>query len=273
MPLDEVVTTADQQAINRAFSKQSAGYDTADEKSIILQDLRHQVYRHVERFLQPQSRLLELNAGTGIDAMYFVSSGHRVHATDVSDGMINQIQKKISIHSLSDRLSCQQVSYADLDQVAEEPFDYVFSNFGGLNCIRDLSMVTKNLGKLVKQGGYVTWVIMPPICPWELMWLIKGKMKQAFRRLAKGGVMAHVEGEYLRTYYHSLKQVRSAFGDAFRLIRVEGLAALSPPPHASEFPIKHPATYKLLRNIDGAACNTFPFNRWADHLIVTFQFK
>lgn len=258
--------------VNRGFTRQSHAYDEADAGNVILQDLRRQVYDHVEKFLAPSSNILELNAGTGIDAMHFVAHGHQVHATDLSDGMIHQIRNKISENNLSYRLTCQQVSFENLAEVSETNFDYVFSNFGGLNCCEDLSRVTRHLPALLKPGAYVTWVIMPPVCTWELLWILKGNFRQAFRRFRKGGTIAHLEGEYFRTYYHSLKSIRSAFGKSFHLVESEGLAALSPPPHRADFPLKHPRLYRMMREMDGHFRHGFPFNRWGDHIIVTFRY-
>lgn len=68
--------------------------------------MRHQVYAHVEKYLIPKSRILELNAGTGIDALFFIWAGHQVHATDLADGMISQIKAKISKHGLANQLTC-----------------------------------------------------------------------------------------------------------------------------------------------------------------------
>ncbi len=258
-------------SVNRGFSKQSLGYDKADRENIILQDLRKQVYRHVEGFIQSPAQVLELNAGTGIDAVHFASLGHAVHATEFSDGMITKIREKIALHSLSGRLTCQQLSYEEIDRVDGRDYDLVFSNFGGLNCIQDLSRVTGHLPLVLKEGGHVIWVIMPPVCPWEILWLAKGKVKQAFRRFRKNGVTAHLEGEYFQTYYHSLADIRRALGSSFELKRCEGLAALSPQPH-SQLPLTHPRLYQLLRKADALVKDSFPFNRWADHLIVTFQY-
>lgn len=270
MSPDQLSVNPDTAAINRGFSRQSFGYDNADRNNIILQDLRLQVYRHVEHFLEPQSKILELNAGTGIDALHFVSHGHYVHATDLSDGMISQIKRKIASNDISDRLTCQQLSFEELSEITQADFDYVFSNFGGLNCAPDLSKITRHLPGLLKPGAYVTWVIMPPVCPWELMGMFKGR--QAFRRLKKGGVVAHVEDEYFRTYYHSVNSIVSAFGDGFTLVKCEGLAALSPPPHRADLPLKRPGLYKVLRALDGVVKNIFPFNRWADHVVVTMRY-
>jgi ubiquinone/menaquinone biosynthesis C-methylase UbiE len=272
LSLNNISENTAQQAVNRAFSKQSAGYDEADNSNIILRDLRAQVYGHLEKYLSPSSNILELNAGTGIDAMYLASKGHRVHATDLSDGMVEEIRSKIARNNLSGQLTCQQLSYENLDQVRGKKFDYVFSNFGGLNCIQDLSLVTRHLPSILKPAAYVTWVIMPPVCPLELLWVFKGKWQKAFRRLDKNGTLAHVEGQFFKTYYHSLRNVRSALGPSFKFIRSEGLAALSPQPHSRDFPLKHPKIYRLMRLVDTGVKDSLPFNRWADHIVATFQY-
>lgn len=260
-------------AINRAFSKQSRYFDQFDGNNEILQDMRQQVYYHVSKHLSPESHILELNAGTGIDALHFASMGHRVHATDLSDGMINQIASKGLKSKFGERITYQQVSNEQLNKVTVKNFDYAFSNFGGLNCTQDLSKVTRQLSDLLKPGAFVTWVIMPPVCLSELLWVFKGQWKKAFRRLNKQGTRSHLEGEYFLTFYHSLKKIRSAFGPAYKLIQSEGLAALSPQPHLSNFAIKSPWLYKFLRKLDGVFRNSYPFNRWADHIIVTFQYR
>ncbi|RAW02745.1 class I SAM-dependent methyltransferase [Pseudochryseolinea flava] len=259
-------------AVNKAFSKQSGTFDADDRANIILTDMREQVYAHVNTFIKPKSVVLELNAGTGIDALHFASQGHSVHATDLSDGMIEQLNEKIKKHS-SLSISSQQLSYDSLDVLHKKKFDYVFSNFGGLNCIDDLRKVTKHLPGLLHAGAYVTWVIMPPVCPWELAGIFKGRFRGALRRFHRDGVMAHLEGEYFKTYYFSLQQIKEAFGNDFVFIKSEGLGAIIPQPHRPDFPVKHPSLYKVLRAVDKGVRNNMPFNRWADHIIVTFQRK
>jgi ubiquinone/menaquinone biosynthesis C-methylase UbiE len=260
-------------AVNRAFSRQSGNYDHEDEANIILQDMRKQVYSHLVKFLQPKSHILELNAGTGIDALHLISQGHTVHAIDISEGMIRQVEEKIEKFRLNEQLTCERLSYEDLDRLHGSRFDYVFSDFGGLNCIDDLSRVTAHLPKLLKPGAKVTWVVMPPVCPWELLAVFKGKPSHAFRRFHKNGVVAHLEGEYFKTYYHSLSKVKAAFGPSFSFLKSEGLAALSPQPHSVSLPTRYPHLYKNLRKADAFVRTTFPFNRWADHLIVTFAYN
>jgi ubiquinone/menaquinone biosynthesis C-methylase UbiE len=260
------------EAVNRAFTKQALHFDADDLGNPILQNWRKQIYKHVGRFIKPYSTILELNAGTGIDALYFAQQGHRVHATDLSDGMIEQIKLKAGHPSLNGRLTYQQLSFENLDLVKKKNFDFIFSNFGGLNCIDDLNQVTKHFPALLKTDGYVTLVIMPPVCLWEFLSAFKGN-KKAFRRFNKNGAQSHLEGEYFQTFYHSLPKIKSALGSDFKLLKVEGLGSLSPPPSRGDFPTKHPAMYNLSSNFDSRLRKIFPFNRCGDHIIVTQQFQ
>ena len=259
-------------AVNRAFSKQSIHYDEQDESNIVLQDLRKQVYDHLDTFLAPKSKILELNAGTGIDALRLVRAGHHVHAIDVSEGMIAQIKSKIQKNHVHDTLTCQLLSYTDLDKIKDQKFNNVFSNFGGLNCVEDLTLVARHLPPLLNNGAFVTLVIMPPYCAWELGGILTGS-PSALRRLKKNGIKAHLEGEYFQTYYHSLRKIRKSLGPDFSMVKVEGLAALSPPPHRADIPEKRPQLYSALRRIDKLFRDAFPFDRCADHLIVSFRYR
>lgn len=256
-------------AVNDAFSKQSLHFEDDDFSNPVLQEWRKRVYVHVDQLIKPNSRILELNAGTGIDASYFAGRGHLVHATDLSNGMIAKLNEKAS--AFPNKITVQQVSFDELDQV-DGKFDFVFSNFGGLNCIEDLTGVTKHLPRLLNEGAFVTWVIMPRICPWEWTWVLKGKFGDAFRRLRKKGTVSHLEGEYFYTYYHSVSKIKYSFGPQFQFIKSEGLGVFSPPPAAQHFAKTFPSLSTFLSQIDRRFSNKYPFKRWGDHVIVTFSF-
>ena len=256
--------------VDAAFSKQSTHFDEEDFSNLILQEWRQRIYNHADAFKKPNSKILELNAGTGIDAIRFAKQGHTVHAIDISDGMIKRLNEKVSALSLSDKITTQQISYEQLNGV-DGKFDYVFSNFGGLNCIDDLRKVTKHLPSLLNQNAFVTWVVMPRIAPWEWTWMLKGKFKDAFRRFEKHGVLANVEGETFLTYYHSLRAIEKSFGPKFQLIKSEGLGVFSPPPSASSFVKRFGRVSDFLNRTDRSVSCLFPFNRWGDHVIATFR--
>ncbi|HCW06626.1 MAG TPA: hypothetical protein DGG95_04585 [Cytophagales bacterium] len=259
-------------SINKAFSKQSIHFDQDDEANPVLQTWRKRVYHHVDQFVKPGSKILELNAGTGIDAIHFAKQGHTVHATDLSDGMVAAINKKIVTQGLSNKISVQQLSFQDIHQIKEK-FDVVFSNFGGINCCDDLTKITKHLPLLLNSNALVIWVIMPRVAPWEWLWFFKGKFKMAFRRFSTQGVQAKLEGEVFTTFYYSLREIKNAFADHFEFLRSEALGAFSPPPGSERFISNFPGALKGMNRLDHWLSNVFPFNRWGDHIIVTFRFK
>ena len=261
------------QSIAEAFSRKARVYDEFGTDHDNLARMREKVRKHILSFLKPGDQILELNAGTGADAAYLARLGFRVHATDLSPGMVAQIQDKIDRYELRQLLSVQECSFLHLDQISGGPFQFVLSNMGGLNCTRDLELVARGVRTLLSPGGYVTWVVMPPICLWELSRVLRGDFKTAFRRLSKGGVLANVEGVRFMTYYFTPKKVIQAFGEGFQLVSVLGLSVFTPAADAKEFPYHHPRLYRLLRSLDDRLSDRAPFNRWGDFFILTLRYS
>lgn len=256
-----------------AFSRQSAVFDAIEDENRILQWMRGRIRAHMLKQLALGSRILELNAGTGLDAVFFAQNGHTVHATDISEGMLAQLSLKARSLHLENKISWQQCSYTELHQVNGEKFDHVFSNFGGLNCIPELEAVTRQLPTLLKPGGKVTFVLMPPVTPWEMLLALKGNFKTAFRRFKKGGADSHLEGLYFKTYYFTPRKAIRSFRGDFKKIQLEGLASVSPPPYLEKFPVRFPGLYRFLTQMDSRLSHLWPFNRWADHYILTMEYK
>jgi SAM-dependent methyltransferase len=254
-----------------AFSRKADEYDAFGDDHINLARMRRKVYDHVLRYLRPADRLLELNAGTGIDAAFFAGRGHAVHAIDIAPGMIDHLAAKIDQQHLSDRLTVQTLSFTEIDRVEGGPFDYILSNFGGLNCIGDLALVTRHLPQVLRPGGLVTWVIMPPVCPWEMALLLKGHFKLATRRWRRHGTLAHVAGVHFTVTYFTPRQVLIALGPTFRLLRLEGLSVVAPPADRVDFPRRFPRLYRALTRIDDALAPRWPFNHWGDFFMLTAQ--
>ena len=64
--------------------------------------------------MQPGERLLELNAGTGIDSLFFRAAGLQVLATDAAPGMLAQLEARRNAHPEL-RLAVQERSFPGLD--------------------------------------------------------------------------------------------------------------------------------------------------------------
>ena len=179
--------------VTEAFTRQSSNYDQYEEGNHILKWMRQQVRNHALEFLKPGDKILELNSGTGIDAEFFANKGFTIHCTDLSDGMVEQMKSKFSSGKFSAKTTIQKCSFTELNKIGDKKFDFIFSNFGGLNCIPDLNEVTKFFPSLLNNKGKVCLVIMPPLCPWELIQSLRGKFKFVVRRLNKNGTLANIE--------------------------------------------------------------------------------
>lgn len=259
----------------RAFDRQSVIFDELYGKNTIIEYKRKRTRAHLERYLTEGSKILELNAGTGEDAIYFAQKGHQVHATDISEGMLKQLNRKIGDLNLDDWVSSEQISFEELAKMAhKKPFDAIFSNFGGLNCTYQLDKVSASFSDLVKPGGTVTLVIMPPFCLWEFLTILKGNTKLAFRRLfAEKGAKAHIEGVRFLCWYYEPSHIISFLQKDFELVSLEGLCVLVPPSYLETFPNKYPRLYTVLQKWEDRLKSTFPFKYIGDYFIITLKKK
>lgn len=259
--------------VSTAFSRQSSSFDLIEEGNHILQWMRQQIHDHCLRHFKSGDHILELNCGTGIDALFFAEHGMKVHATDIAEGMLIQLRKKIAEKNLQEKITTQQCSFTELGNIEKKNFDGIFSDFGGLNTAQDISIVIKSFHPLLKPGGTVTLVIMPPVCPWEILLALKGNFKTAFRRFKSGGAASHLEGETFMSYYFTPSKIISAFGKGYEVKELQGLGSFVPPPYLENFPKKNPGLFQRLKRLDEKLSQIFPFNRWADHFILTMKKK
>ena len=259
------------ETIDEAFSLTAEKYDNFALDHPNQTRMRHKVYAHLGRYLFPGASILELNAGTGIDAAHLAERGFRVHATDISDGMLARLAAKKAARGLNN-LSWQKLSFTELDKANGAPFDAVFSNLGGLNCVADLAPIADQLPRVLKPGGVVTWVIMPPVCLWEMAEVFRGQFKLAFRRLAKGGTTAHLEGKYFPVYYFSPRQVRAMFRSEFELLAIEGLSVITPTAESKNLAKRFPRVYGALAWLDDRLAPKWPWNGWGDFFIISFRY-
>jgi ubiquinone/menaquinone biosynthesis C-methylase UbiE len=259
--------------IAEAFSRTAEKYDRFADDHPHLTRLRHKVYAHLMHLLQPGSSILELNAGTGTDAVYLAQQGYSIHATDIAPGMLQRLQDKVEHLGLQERISLQECSFTELDRVHGGPFDAVFSDLGGLNCLPDLAPVIGKLPYVLRPGGLVTWVIMPPICLWELGMLFNGQVRFALRRLGRRGTRAHLEGLYFQVYYMTPKQVVAAFGDQYQLLVIEGLSIITPTAESKNLVKRYPNVYRALSWLDDRLSIRPPWWGWGDFFIVSLRYQ
>lgn len=273
--MTETIFSLYEQETAKAFGKQARHFDASNAANTIVQYKRGRVREHVLSFLGACSSILELNAGTGEDALFFGCLGHRVHATDLAEGMLNRLAEKKLDHPAGKQVSIEQCSFNALENLKQRgPYDLVFSNFAGLNCTGTLNKTLDDLMPLVKPGGYITLVLMPRFCLWEMLLVFKGKFRTAFRRFnSRKGVAAHVEGHYFRCWYYSPSSVINMLKGKADLYRLEGLCTLVPPSYLEGFAEKYPSLFSFLENREAAWKTRWPWRSTGDYYILTLQKK
>jgi ubiquinone/menaquinone biosynthesis C-methylase UbiE len=262
-----------EQLAAQAFSRQSPVFDALYSPNEIIQYKRKRVREHISSFLPAKSNILELNAGTGEDAIYFARHGHTVHATDIAEGMQQLLRSKVVQENVMEQISTELCSFTALNKLHERgPYDLIFSNFAGLNCTGELDKVLASFAPLVKKDGYVTLVIMPSFCLWETLMALKGDFKTAFRRFNnKKGVKARVEGTYFKCWYYSPSYIIKHLSKDFEHVHTQGLCTIVPPSYLETFPHKLPRLYKWLTMLEARFAASFPWKHVGDYFIITMK--
>jgi ubiquinone/menaquinone biosynthesis C-methylase UbiE len=273
--VNERLTILPEQAASRAFDHQSADFDRIYGNDTIIRYKRERVREHVGRYLQSPSSILELNAGTGEDAIWFASAGHTVHATDISAGMLEQLDKKRRQFGFGERINFERCSFTQLEGLANRgPFDMVFSNFAGLNCSNQLAAVLESSSALLKPGGLMTLVILPKFCLWEFLLLFKGKFKTAFRRFSgMKGTKAKIEDKEFRCWYYNPSFIKKRMKKQFEVLAVEGLCSIVPPSYITGFAEKRPGLFSQLVKKENKLKAKWPWRSVGDYYIITLRKK
>lgn len=268
-------TTIHEQAAATAFGKQAPHFDLLYYDNTIIQYKRKRVREHVAKFLSTRSSILELNAGTGEDAVYFARQGHTLHATDISAGMQEMFIKKIKETPLERAVTFELCSFTKLEGLHQQgPYDLIFSNFAGLNCTGQLPKVLDSFSHLLKPRGFVTLVVLPRFCLWEFLLLFKGKFKTAFRRFSGSkGTRAKIDGEYFPCWYYDPSFIRRHLKNSFNVVALEGLCSLVPPSYIEHFAENHPGLYRFLVKKENGWKSKWPWKVIGDYYIITLQKK
>jgi ubiquinone/menaquinone biosynthesis C-methylase UbiE len=261
------------ETIAEAFSRTAEKYDSFAEDHPHLTRMRSKVYLHVMRYVPRGAHILELNAGTGTDAVQLAQRGYSIHATDIAPGMLKRLPEKVEKLGLHDRVTMEARSFLSLEDVEGSPFDAVFSDLGGLNCVPNLTPVIAQLPIVLKRNGIVTWVLMPPVCLWEMAEVFRGNFSLAFRRFTHSSVRANLEGLNFDVYYFSPRQVIGWFGSDFELLALEGLSVITPTAESKNFAKWYPRWYRVLSWLDDKLSPHWPWYGWGDFYILTMRYK
>ena len=245
-------------------------YDFRFSKSLIGEQQRGSTRQWLLQFLNDKESLniLEINCGTGDDALWLASLGHFVTATDQSQRMIEQANRKIYHCSHPHKVRFVLCDFRELDSIFhEKEYDLIFSNFSGLNCVSpaELEQIADNLSSLLKPSGHLAAVIFGKYCIWETIYfLAKGKLKNAFQRWRRKPVMIKLKGQNQQPVYYYSSGMFSRIFKAFRLQQKKPVGLFIPPSYLESAMQRRPRFFKFLTGLENRFTNS-GFSQFADH--------
>jgi len=264
--------TAQPTAAAQAFDRLAVNYDATFTHSSIGRAQRMAVWECAQRVFTPGSHLLELNCGTGEDALHFVRQGFHVTACDVSAAMVIEAQRKAAAARISDGVRFYVRASEEIGELPiNQSFDGVFSNFSGLNCVNNLNQVANALFPLLLPGAPLLLCFSTRYCLWEIGWhLLHGDRARAFRRWS-GYHEATLRGILLPVYYPSCQQIMQSFAPSFRLVSIYGIGITVPPSYVEPWIVRYPRLLHLFRSVDSVILRSPGLRVLGDHMLLHLE--
>jgi ubiquinone/menaquinone biosynthesis C-methylase UbiE len=259
-------------AAGAAFDRLAEGYDRIFTDSLIGRAQRDAVWKVLIRTFQKNDNILELNCGTGEDAIFLAGKGISVFACDASQQMIDRAEQRLRHTSPQvSAVFCELPTERIGELHPETQFDGAFSNFSGLNCVADLSVVASSIERLIRQNGRLVLCFSTRFCLIEILYyLIRGQWRKALRR-CKGYTEVTLDDVQFTVYYPTVRQIRRHFAPGFRLYSRTGIGVAVPPSYLEPWARRHPGIFRLLCRLEGLLA-TLPFFRsTGDHVLLCFE--
>jgi len=257
-----------------AFDEIASTYDELFSDSPVGRAQRGTVWNEIAQTFHTGQHILEINCGTGIDAIHMGLNGLHVDACDSSAVMIEVAERRAFPfgEQLPVRFRCLPIEKID-ELPGKATFDGVLSNFSGLNCVEDLGSVARNIARLVKTGGHAVVCVFGTFCLWEILWyLSKGNFRKAFRRFRRRAIVVRLGPAATVTIrYWSAIQLNRVFAPYFRLKRTRGVGVVVPPSYVTGCAPPFPRLFRIAAAAD-PWIGICPIVRgMGDHIVLTFE--
>lgn len=240
-----------------AFDAVAEAYDDQFTNTAIGRAQRERVWHFLREIKSRYAfqNVLECNCGTGVDAEWLAGQGASVVATDVSPEMV-AITRKRALNS-GIQLQTAVCKLQDIDtqlQVLEmAPYDVLFSNFGGLNCLspEEIRHWNDQLKSILTERGILALVVMSRFSWWEtLYFLAKGKVRQAFRRFSQSAVYARLDADTaIATWYYGPRELAALLPD-FEIKKRHPVGFWLPPSYLEPFFRRFPKWLQALNRLE-----------------------
>lgn len=255
-----------------AFDHLATDYDSIFTFSTIGKLQRDVIWKRLLSVYCAGEHILELNCGTGMDALFMVNAGLRVTACDASPRMIEVARQRVAAAHSAANAEFLTLPTEDLERLPESDlFDGLFSNFAGLNCVLDLRTFATQAARCLKPKAPLLLCFLTPFCLWETAYyLLCGNPRKALRRRSKRS-LARVGDFTFSVYYRTLSELRHAFAPEFRLIATEGVGITVPPSYLEKWSAAHPRLLRGMDAIDDIVRSWPGFRVIGDHMLLHLE--
>jgi SAM-dependent methyltransferase len=260
-------------ATQDAFDSVAADYDGPRGNNELIQDMRSEMWRWLDRTFAPGSRLIDIGCGTGLDAIRMALLGHEVTATDWSAQMAQRTSDRAASGQLTGRVRVLPVGAHELHRLdGRGVYDGAYSNLGPLNCVPDLCEVARECARLVRPDGALVFTVIGRICPWEIAhYLRRRQWARAKVRFARSSVPVGMNKHTVWTRYYGPREFYRAFEDHFALAHYRGLCVFAPPPYMTWFRERHSRWYEWLWRMDRRVAGWPVLREVGDHFLMVMK--
>jgi len=254
-----------------AFDGLAATYDATFTQSRIGRAQRDSVWRVLQHTFQPHDRILELNCGTGEDALFLAGNNMSVYACDASAAMIDRASRRQRAEAPSTDVTFRHLPTEHIAALHSiNGFDGVLSNFSGLNCVRDLGATAKTLSELVRPGAALIFCFSTRFCLTEIIYfLLCGEWRKAVRRCS-GSTTARVGNQQIEIYYPTAYQLRKLFAPYFTLQGCTGIGVAVPPSYLEAWAAYRPRLFRFFCALERVLAPLPLFRVTGDHMLLHF---
>jgi SAM-dependent methyltransferase len=254
-----------------AFDLAAADYDRTFTSSLIGRAQRNFVWRVLQKTFKAGDTVLELNCGTGEDALFLSRMGVAVLACDASAEMVDVARKRLLVHSAHTPIGFIQLPTERINELQKATFNGVFSNFSGLNCVEDLRGTAAALAGLVKTDAQLLLCFSTRFCLSEILYFLSiGRWRKAFRRCS-GRNLATINQRNFTVYYPTLQQIKAAFLPYFRLRLCIGVGVVVPPSYLEHWAHRVPRLFGTLCQLESYFASMPGFRNLGDHILLRFE--
>jgi hypothetical protein len=257
------------------FDAHAATYDTDFSNTGIGIAQRNQVHQQIRRILNNNCHVLELNAGTGVDAIFISPLVFSLLCTDASEEMIKIIIKKIQSLNIQN-VQASALSIQDISKIKSTRFNVIFSNFGGLNCLNEneLKLLALDLYNLSEPSAKVCLVIMGKHCLWHnILRLFIPRFNHLKSRNSIRPISLNLSGTEVNTYFYSPKDIIQCMEKYFTVDSVTPIGFFVPPSYMNSFFERNKRWLHFLIILDHIAKHFSFLADYSDHFLIQFRRK